>query len=181
MLCCWTGSTRVGFIPGRVSKSYAKHEDGLEGRVALAAAYAAVLREAKTTLLIFEHSLEHLQADAVATIKDLNLFLRQGPAHHIRIILHDTRYCEQHCPRLLALQRKFSSQVAFRRTVGAARSVYDAFIVADDTHYVRRFHRDQWRGERGVDRPSQAKHLVYRFNELWDASEAALAPTVLGL
>lgn len=119
--------------------------------------------------------------DSPATIAAFNGLMRRSPAHRILIILHETRYCEAYCARLLSLQRWFSTQMEFRRTTGTARAVYDAFLIADEMHYVRRFHRDQWRGERGVGRLPEANNLACRFEELWEASERALTSTVIGL
>lgn len=158
-----------------------KHEHRLDGRVEIAAAYDALSHGAQSTLLVFEHSLEHLGMESPATIEGLNRLVRRSPANRVHFILHETRYCEAYCPRLISLQRRFSTQIEFRRTVGAARAVYDAFMVADEKHYVRRFHRDQWRGERGVDHGTEATNLVHRFNELWEASERVLTSTVIGL
>ena len=48
-------------------------------------------------------------------------------------------------------------------------------------HSVRRFHFNDLRGLYARDDPIEAHTLAERFEEIWEASGPALAPTTIGL
>jgi hypothetical protein len=71
--------------------------------------------------------------------------------------------------------------VSIHQTNQDAQGVYDGFIVADDAHYVHRFHFDHPRGEWVLNDIAHTQGLLRRFEEIWSASAAAVSATTLGL
>jgi hypothetical protein len=67
------------------------------------------------------------------------------------------------------------------RTGAEARAASDALLIADDRHYLHRYHVDQPRATLAVAMPTAAKPLVARFGQIWATGEPALGGSVLGL
>ena len=102
-------------------------------------------------------------------------------SNRIRIALHETSNIVRDCPRLMMLLRQFSSQLSIHQTLPAARGAQDAFVIGDDSRFVRRFHHEDPRGVAGVGNLADTRFLSKRFEEIWEASAPALTATVLGL
>lgn len=111
----------------------------------------------------------------------LRHFLLSSRLNKLRIVVHNTATIERDCPRMLELLRTFNHAMAIHETQPQAKSVYDPFVVADEAHSVRRFHFDDLRGLYARDDPIEAHTLVERFEEIWEASEATVPPTTIGL
>jgi hypothetical protein len=71
--------------------------------------------------------------------------------------------------------------VTIHETQQQAKGVYDPFVVADETHSVRRFHFEDLRGLLAKDDPIEASTLAERFEEIWEASTPAVTANTLGL
>lgn len=111
----------------------------------------------------------------------LRHFLLSSRRNQLRIVVHNVSTIERDCPRMLELLRTFSHAMAIHETQPQAKSVYDPFLVADESHSVRRFHFDDLRGLYARDDPIEAHTLVERFEEIWEASAPAVTPTTIGL
>ena len=73
------------------------------------------------------------------------------------MIVHDTRYLEQSCPRLIALLRSFGHAMTVYRTGPDAKSAMDPLTIADDRHFLHRFHIDGTRAALAFDAPQAAR------------------------
>ena len=62
-----------------------------------------------------------------------------------------------------------------------AKVAKDCFVIADKTHYLRRFHIDQARFKYAFDDEEECASLTMRFNELLDETAEAVSVTKLGL
>jgi len=111
----------------------------------------------------------------------LREFLRADPLNRLFIVLHETDSMARICPRFVAILHRYSHIARVRRTPRAARHLYDPFVVFDASHYLHRFHYDHMRYARGQNEVVGAQQLLERYQELWDASTAAAATSVLGL
>ena len=111
----------------------------------------------------------------------LRHFLLSSRRARLRIAVHSVATIERDCPRMLELLRTFNHAMAIHETQSQAKSVYDPFVVADESHSVRRFHFDDLRGLYARDDPIEAHTLVERFEEIWEASDPAVTPTTIGL
>ena len=111
----------------------------------------------------------------------LGAFLRRTRGGRLEMIVHDTRYLEQSCPRLIALLRSYGHAMTVYRTGPEAKSAMDPLTIADDRHFLHRFHVDGVRAALALDAPQSARPLVARFEEIWATGEPGLSGTVLGL
>jgi hypothetical protein len=59
--------------------------------------------------------------------------------------------------------------------------ITEPFAIADDDHYIRRFHFDDPRGICAQSDPSNARALKSRFLEMWASSHSSASSTTLGL
>jgi hypothetical protein len=108
-------------------------------------------------------------------------FLLSNRRNRLRIVVHDASRIERVCPRMLELLRAFNHAMVIHETQPEAQNVYDLFVIADELHSVRRFHFNDLRGLYARDDPIEAHTLVERFEEIWEASAPAVAPTTIGL
>ena len=111
----------------------------------------------------------------------LSAFLRRNRKARVEMIVHETRWMETYCPRLLALLRLHSHAVTLYRTGSEARNAMDPLLIADARHFVHRFHIDQPRAALAIEQPQLARPLVMRFEQIWATGEPGLSATVLGL
>ena len=145
-----------------------------------AAAFAALLARACRTVDVFDIALGPA-FDRPAHIDRLRDFLAADRNNRVRIVLHDARSASRDCPRLCALLRRHSEAIAIHQTTGAAQSVADPLLVVDAVHALRRFHHAQPRSALYTDDPAGVRPLADRFEQIFEASEPALAATTLGL
>jgi len=119
--------------------------------------------------------------NATTRVDLMRAFLLANPANRIAIVVHEPDNIRTDCPRLVTLQRQFGHAISIHRTQSLARGVYDPFCIADGSHYARRFHYNSLRGTLTLHDPDGAGELVQRFGEIWEASQAAVTGTTLGL
>ncbi|MFO1412383.1 MAG: hypothetical protein U1F10_00410 [Burkholderiales bacterium] len=108
-------------------------------------------------------------------------FLRRTPKARLDVIVHDTRWLEASCPRLLNLLRLYSHAITVYRTGPEARAAMDPLVIADGRHFLHRFHIDHPRAVLATDAPQRARPLCMRFEEIWATGEPGLNASVLGL
>ncbi len=155
-------------------------ERKLEGLSAYDAALDELLANATHTIRIFDQSIGR-SFNSPARYELLSRFLLARRTNRVRIVLHETSNVVRDCPRLIILLKRFSHGLAVHQTLRAARRVYDPFAVADDTRFVRRFHYTDMRGVATVGDVAATSLLIKRFDEIWQASAAAVAATTIGL
>ncbi|OAM52564.1 hypothetical protein A7981_03610 [Methylovorus sp. MM2] len=140
-----------------------------------------VIASAESELLIFD---EDLSKGDYASLKRFELirdFLSKGSTTKLIIILHDTAYFTSRCPRLFALLQTYGHLMSVYQTTEQAKVAKDIFIIADQKHYLRRFHVDQARFKYAFDDEKTANMLNMRFDELREWTGEAVSPTTLGL
>lgn len=153
----------------------------LAGMRELSAATDEVIGVAKRESRVFDRDLAEAGYNSVQRFERLRAFLLGNRGARLSIVVHNVGYLERECPRMQILLRQFSHAIDVRRTLEQAKAIYDGFLVADQAHYVHRFHAEQARGEIGTDDEVKAALLIRRFQEIWECSEPALSATVLGL
>jgi hypothetical protein len=156
-----------------------------EARLETVAAQTTAIDEliglAQHQLQVFDTDLSQTGWDKAARADNLSAFLRRAPAARFELILHDTRWMESSCPRLLDLLRRYSSAITVYRTGPGARVAMDPLVIVDGKHFLHRFHVEQPRASLVIDNSQLAGPLVTRFEEIWATGEPGLAGTVLGL
>ncbi|MDP2827293.1 MAG: hypothetical protein Q8O37_01670 [Sulfuricellaceae bacterium] len=133
------------------------------------------------SLKIFDINLRGAGYNSPVRIELLQNFLHLNRANRLIIILHDTNYLQRECPRLIGLLRLFSHSSSVYQTTDEAKSVSDPFIIADETHYLHRFHYEYPRALLALNDPEGALDTSRRFNEILNASEPSAPATTLGL
>lgn len=144
-------------------------------------AIAMILSQAKQSLLIFDQNCKRGDFASLKTADMLNNFLSQNALAKLTIILQDTQYFENNCPRLYRLLQTYSHKMTVFETNQTAKHAKDCFMIADDKHYVKRIHIDQARFKYALNDKLNCAILRQRFDELQEASQHHLAVTKLGL
>lgn len=153
----------------------------LNGTVDYIAALDTLCGLAQHDLYIFEKDFEDMGFNSEARYDILRGFLLSSPHNRLHLLAHNARPLTQYCPRLLILLRQFSHNMHIYQTPKHLQHLSDPFAVADETHYVRRFHFDDPRGILARNDPEGARTLKSRFDEMWAASHPAASATTLGL
>ena len=153
----------------------------LDGIAEYTAALDTLCRLARRNLLLFEKNYEDLGFNSEARYETLHHFLLANPANRLLVLANDTHYLSTLCPRMMMLLRQFGGSMFIHQTIASLNHVTEPFAIADDAHYVRRFHFDDPRGILAQHDPENARALKSRFMEMWSASRPAVSATKLGL
>ena len=145
------------------------------------AAIDRLVLAARRQIRIFDRNLSDAGFNDAARYDALRTFLLGGRDRRLEVVLHEVDFVQRYCPRLLSLQRQFSHAVSIHQTLPEARGVYDGMLIADDAHYVHRFHFDHPRGEWVLNDLARTQPLLRRLEEIWQASILAVSATTLGL
>jgi hypothetical protein len=130
---------------------------------------------ARGWIRVFDGDLSQMGWNTAARSERLSAFLRGSRHAKLDVIVHDTRWLEGSCPRLVALLRQHAQAITIYRTAA------DPLVLVDDRHFLHRFHLDQPRAALGIDAPQDARPLVNRFEEIWATGEPGPTATTLGL
>ena len=132
-------------------------------------------------LRVFDPDGAALRLNDPQRIARLDRFLLSSRTRRFYLVVHDTDHLTRHCPRLLALLRRFSHAMQINRTHEEIREVQDAFLLLDGMHYVRRPVAGLFRGAMGLGDENEGQALRGRFGEIWSASYPAVSSTTVGL
>ncbi len=140
-----------------------------------------ILASAERELLIFDQDLSHGDFASKQKYELLQQFLNKSPSNQLTIVLQDTGFFQNKCPRLLDLLTIYGHKMAVYETNQSAKHAKDCFVLADDKHYVKRIHIDQARFRYGMDDLATAGLLNTRFKELLEATQDIVTISRLGL
>ncbi len=163
-----------------MSNAMLQHSN-LDGIVDYGAALDTLCKLAQHDLFMFEKNYAGLGFNSEARYETLHRFLLANPANRLLVLAQDTRYLATWCPRMLMLLRQFGNSMFIRQAPASLTHVTEPFALADDSHYVRRFHFDDPRGLLAQHDPKNARTLKSRFMDMWSASRQAVHATTLGL
>ncbi len=182
--CCappTTGTDMATSIPAAPDLPPAPTERLLDTVADQVEAIDTLVARARSSVRVFDGDMSQMGWNRPARIDALVQFLGGSPDARLQIIVHDTRYLQSACPRLVALLRQRSAVMTIYRTGPEARAASDPLVIADDRHFLHRFHVDQPRASLALDAPALAVPLVRRFTEIWATGEPGIDATVLGL
>ena len=145
------------------------------------AALDEIVGLAQHSIRVFDYDLSGMGWNAPARADRLSAFLRRSRTSKVEIIVHETRWLESSCPRLLALLKSFGDRMTIYRTGPEARGASDPLVLVDGRHFLHRFHIEQPRAALAIESPQLAGPLVNRFEEIWATGEPGLTGTVLGI
>lgn len=140
-----------------------------------------VIGAAKHELLIFDQDLSKGGYAGLKRFEQLHAFLAKDRHNRLLVILHDAVNFAHNCPRLCELLSTYGHSMTVYQTNDQAKVAKDMFVIADRTHYLRRFHVDHARFRFALHDPDTANTLYMRFEELLEASDYAISATQLGL
>lgn len=156
-------------------------EEIVETVAAQAAAIDEIVGLARQRLQVFDVDLAQGGWQTAARADALSAFLRRTRAARLEIIVHDTRYIETSCARLVTLLRQHAHAITIYRTGSEARNAMDPLLIADGRHFLHRFHVERPRAALAIEQPQLARPLVMRFEQIWTTGEPGLGASVLGL
>ncbi len=134
---------------------------------------ASCISAAQHTLCLFDPDFASWELGSSSMDAALRSFLHGGG--QLQLVAHQGQALERHAPRLLRLLKTYQHRVAARRTHTALRQLSDSFCLADQSHLVRRFHSDHFRGEYSVNDAAEVKIYQDRFITIWlDSGEGLL-------
>lgn len=136
---------------------------------------------ARYDLFLFEKNFDGLGFNNEARYASLRHFLLSSPNNKLYVLAHDVHYLATQCARMAMLLRQFGHGMHIYQTPQHLKHLTEPFAIADDNHYVRRFHFDDPRGVLALNDPEQARALKSRFLEMWADAHPAISATTLGL
>lgn len=145
------------------------------------AALDTVCASAQRTLNIFENDYEDIGFNSEARYDSLRRFLLANSNNRLNILAHNPQPLIRYCPRMMMLLRQFGHNMFIYQTPMSLQRVTEPFAVADNAHYVRRYHFDDMRGLLARNDPEEARRLNSLFNEMWTSSHPCASGTTLGL
>lgn len=153
----------------------------LDGITDYIAALDTLCGLAQHSLFCFENNFDSIGFNSQARYDTLRAFLLASPANRLHLLAHDVRPLTQYCPRLMMLLRQFSHNMHIYQTPAHLKHLSDPFAVADEAHFVRRFHFDDPRGILARNDVAGARVLKSRFEAMWADSAEAVSGSTLGL
>jgi hypothetical protein len=145
------------------------------------AALDTVCASARHTLNIFEKSFADIGFNSEARFDTLRRFLLANSMNRLNLLAHDPQPLIRFCPRMMQLLTQFSHSMFIYQTPKSLQHITEPFTVADDAHYVRRYHFDDTRGLLAQNDPGEARRLNSIFHEMWSSSHPCASGTKLGL
>ena len=145
------------------------------------AALDLVIARAERELLIFDQDFSRGAYGGSARYERIRDFLANKPHARLVIILQDASRFQAGCPRLFSLLQLYSHAMTVFQASEQVQSAKDTFVLADQAHYVRRFHIDQARFKYDMQDTETAGMLNMRFDELMQATSHTVSISTLGL
>lgn len=153
----------------------------LHGEQLFDAATDVIIGEARRELLIFDTGLHATRYGKLDRIELLRSFLARSPSNRLILLLHHADSVAAHCPRLMDLMKLHGHAVSIHTTGEQAHTAQDSFILADDLHYLHRFHVDHARFRYSLNNAALVQPLRERFGQIMETSTHRLSVTTLGL
>jgi hypothetical protein len=145
------------------------------------AAIDRLIALAQHHIQVFDQDLSQTGWNGPERTERLAAFLRGVRGRRLDIIVHDTRYLESACPRMLRLLGVYGHAMTILQTGAEGKVATDPLLIVDGQHYLHRFHFEQPRAALGILQPEQTQPLAARFAEIWATGESGINASVLGL
>ncbi|MDX8399397.1 MAG: hypothetical protein R8K20_04030 [Gallionellaceae bacterium] len=153
----------------------------INGTTEYVAALDDLCAKAQQSLFIFEKDFDNLGFNSEARYDSLRRLLLSSPSARLHLLAHDVQPLLRFCPRMMMLLRQFSHKMHIYQTPLNLRHLSEPFSVADETHFLRRFHFDDARGIYALNDPEAARTFQSRFNEMWTSSHPGASANTTGL
>lgn len=176
MVTSTPASPEGGESPGPVPRY-----EALATVAAQIAAIDELIGLAKLSIRVYDMDLSRMGWNGVERARRLVSFLRGSPAARLEIIVQDTSWIEQSCPRLTQLLKTHGHAMAIKRSGDDARNAMDPLMIVDGVHFLHRFNIAQPRAALSIGDPAAATPLVTRFDAISETAEPGISATTLGL
>ena len=153
----------------------------LMGERDYAKALDLVIAEASNNLLIFDQDFSKGDYASLHRFSLIQAFLNKSEQSKLAIILQNTAFFRENCPRLFDLLTIYGHKMTVYETNDLAKVAKDCFVIADNQHYCRRFHIDQARFKYALHDVETSAGLLLRYEELLAETREAISVTKLGL
>lgn len=155
-------------------------ETRLDSYEALRQRVMELVAGAQHSLCMFDPTLADMQLGRSAMEPLWQAFLQREDSE-LRLVVHDTSTLLRDAPRLLRLMQHYSHKIHIHKTLPEAQNATDGILIADGIHMLRRYNINYPRATFYWDEPAAITPWAGRFEEIWQASEAAVSFTTLGL
>lgn len=140
-----------------------------------------ILGKAQHELLIFDQDLSRGGFNSQEKYELLQNFLSQNITSQLTIILQDTTFFQEKCPRLFSLLTIYGHKMQVYVTNQSVKHAKDCFVLADGQHHIKRIHIDQARFKYVLNDVTSVHSLNTRFKELKEAIQDVVTTKKLGL
>jgi hypothetical protein len=138
-----------------------------------------IIASAKSKLIIFDTDLQEMSLEDANRTGALSNFLAASTHRHLRILLRDATYLTSRSARMQRLLRDFYEKIEIR--VVAEAKDDSTFICNESGVCLLRPHHQHLKSILTLDDKARWHLLNSRFSILFDAGEASVAATQLGL
>jgi len=140
-----------------------------------------IISKANQKLLIFDQDLKQGDFKSEARFQLVHDFLIRNASSQLTIVLQYADFFKTDCPRLFSLLETYGHKMEVFETNKSAKVAKDCFVLADDAHYIRRFHIDQARFKYNLDDIEMTASLQKRFDEIMQEVADKISVIKLGL
>ena len=128
----------------------------------------SMTQQAKRSLHIFTQNMDAPIFDTPSfaeALKNLAILDRHS---YVQILVKDTRYAILNGHRFIELARRLSSHIQIRKTSIEYKEDNTAFLIVDETGYIRRKNADRYEGTACFNARNECKHMVNFFKTAWE-------------
>ena len=140
-----------------------------------------LMATAEHSIRIYDRDLQAGDFNSKARYERLHDFCLAGGARRIEILLDDTAYVQNRCPRLMTLLRDFSHVIEIRQIEPDSERPDYGFALGDRSAVLKRFDMDAMHGQFDPDDAANAAMLHQQFDLLWQRAAGSVSTTTLGL
>lgn len=139
----------------------------------------SLIASAKNAPIICDTDLQDMALNESSRINALSVFLAVSTHQRLRILLRDAAYLNSRAARIQRLLRDFTAQIEIR--VAAEANEDSTFICSDGGGCLLSPHYQHPKSVLTLDDMPRWRALNARFDSMFNAGEASVAPTHLGL
>ncbi len=130
----------------------------------------SLVTQAQKTLCILTRDLEHTVYNTPEFAEAVARLAARSRNSMIRILVHDSTGVVRRTHRLVDLGQRLSSSIHIRQPHEEHRGITQAFLVADDTGYMRRVIANRYEGSACFHAPAEVRELMQLFERMWEKS-----------
>lgn len=131
----------------------------------------SMARQSTRTLDLLSRHLDPALYDTAEFVDAVRALALRGRQTRIRLLVVDPGPLVGSNHRLVTLATQLTSFIGIRRAGPEHRSFNEAWLIADNTGYVRRRLGDRYEGNADFAGRRYCSYLTHEFNQLWETAE----------